>query len=68
MAGNNNKEKRNVGRPKSDNPKMKFDLRLKTSTILDIELICDELDMTPSLFVQTVLENEMEKYKKLFKI
>jgi len=67
MAGNN-KEKRNVGRPKSDNPKMKFDLRLKTSTILDIELICDELDMTPSLFVQTVLENEMEKYKKLFKI
>jgi len=67
MVGNN-KEKRNVGRPKSNNPKIKFDLRLKTSTIVDIELICDELDMTPSLFVQTVLENEMEKYKKLFKI
>jgi len=62
------KEKRNVGRPKSNNPKIKFDLRLKTSTIVDIELICEELEMTPSLFVQTVLENELEKYKKLFKI
>ena len=44
MAGNNNKEKRNVGRPKSDNPKMKFDLRLKTSTILDIELIIKDAE------------------------
>ncbi|WP_294964529.1 hypothetical protein [Sulfurimonas sp.] len=61
-------EKKGVGRPKSDNPKMKFDLRLKTSTIVDIELICEELNMTPSLFVQTILENETEKYKKLFKI
>jgi len=61
------REKR-VGRPRSDNPKIKFDLRLKTSTIVDIELVCEELKMTPSLFVQTILENEMEKYKKLFKI
>jgi hypothetical protein len=61
-------EKKGVGRPRSDNPKMKFDLRLKTSTIVDIELICEELNMTNSLFVQIILENEMKKYKNLFKI
>ena len=67
MAGNN-EEKKGVGRPKSDNPKMRFDLRLKTSTIIDIEVIAEKLGMTNSLFVQTILENEMEKYKNLLKL
>ena len=67
MAGNT-KEKRNVGRPKSDNPKMRFDLRLKTSTIVDIETVAEKLKISNSLFVQTILENEMEKYKNFLKI
>jgi len=62
------KLKKEVGRPKSDNPKMKFDLRLKTSTILDIELICEELDINRSLFLQTIIENEMNKYKEILKV
>lgn len=68
MGGNNN-EKKNVGRPKSEDPKMKLDsIRLKTSTIIDIEVIAEQLDISKSLFVQTILENEMEKYKNLLKL
>ena len=68
MLGNNTEEKKGVGRPKTDDPKMKLDsIRLKTSTILDIDLVAEELDMTKSLLVQTILENEMEKYKNLLK-
>lgn len=64
----NNEEKKGVGRPKSDNPKMRFDLRLKTSTIVDIVVIAEKFGMTNSLFIQMILENEMEKYKNLLKI
>jgi len=60
--------KKEVGRPRSSNPKMKFDLRLKTSTIIDIELVAEELDISKSLFIQTILENEIEKYKNLLKL
>lgn len=57
------------GRPKSDDPKVKFDnVRLKTSTIIDIELIAESLEVSPSALVQTILENEINKYKKLLKI
>lgn len=57
------------GRPKTDDPKVKFDnVRLKTSTIIDVEVISAELGVTPSVFVQTLLENEMEKYKKLLNL
>ena len=57
------------GRPKSDDPKVKFDnVRLKTSTIIDIEIIADNLEVTPSALIQTILENEINKYKKLLKI
>jgi len=62
------KEKKSVGRPKSENPKMKLDIRLKTSTIIDIEVIAEELGIPKSSFVQTILENEMEKYKNLLKL
>lgn len=57
------------GRPKSDDPKVKFDnVRLKTSTIIDIEVIAESLEVSPSALVQTILENEINKYKKLLKI
>ena len=57
------------GRPKTDDPKVKFDnVRLKTSTIIDIEIIADNLEVTPSALIQTILENEINKYKKLLKI
>ena len=65
----NNEEKKSVGRPKSDDPKMKLDsIRLKTSTIIDIEVISEKLGIKKSLFMQTILENEMEKYKNLLKL
>ena len=57
------------GRPKSDDPKVKFDnVRLKTSTIIDIEVIAESLEVSPSALVQTILENEINKYKTLLKI
>ena len=57
------------GRPKTDDPKVKFDnVRLKTSTIIDIEVIAEKLEATPSSLIQTILENEINKYKKLLKI
>ena len=62
-------KKREVGRPRSDDPKMKLDsIRLKTSTVIDIEVISEKLNMSKSLLVRTVLENEMKKYKELFEI
>ena len=65
----NNEEKKSVGRPRSDDPKMKLDsIRLKTSTIIDIEVISEKLKIKKSLLMQTILENEMEKYKNLFKL
>lgn len=65
----NKQEKKSVGRPKTNDPKIKLDsIRLKTSTIIDIEVIADELGMSKSLLVQTILENEMEKYKNLLKL
>lgn len=57
------------GRPKTNDPKVKFDnVRLKTSTVIDIEIIANKLDVTPSVFVQTLLENEMAKYKKFLNL
>ena len=57
------------GRPKTDDPKVKFDnVRLKTSTIIDIEVIAENLGVTPSALIQTILENEINKYKTLLKI
>lgn len=65
----NNKEEREPGRPRTNDPKMKFDkVRLKTSTILDIELVAEELGVSVSELVQTILDNEMPKYKSLLKI
>ena len=64
MVGRNS-----AGRPKSEDPKMKLDsIRLKTSTIIDIEVLAENLDITKSLLIQTILENEMMKYKNLLKL
>lgn len=63
MGGNNR------GRPKSADPKVKFDnVRLKTSTMFDIKMIADELGINENVLVQTILENEMPKYKKLLNL
>ena len=57
------------GRPKVDDPKIKLDnVRLKTSTIIDIEVLSDRVNVSPSLLVQTLLDNEMPKFKKLLEI
>ena len=66
MDGN---DKKRVGRPKSEDPKIKLDsIRLKTSTIIDLDRIADKLLMSKSLLVQTILENEMTKYKEMLKV
>ncbi len=64
-----NNEKRAAGRPRIDDPKIKMDnVRLKTSTILDIELIAEELNTTPSKLIRTILETEVKKIKEQLKI
>lgn len=63
MAGNKR------GRPRVDDPKVKFDnVRLKTTTLIDLESISFELDVSISSLVQTILENETRKYKTLLGI
>ena len=57
-----------VGRPKSKDPKMRFDVRLKTSTIIDIEVISEKLGMSKSQFFQETLEAEIKKQKELLGI
>ncbi len=55
----------NVGRPKTDDPKIKLDnVRLKTSTLLDIELIAEQLNINKSKLIRTIIETEVEKLKK----
>ncbi len=64
-----NNEKRAAGRPRIDDPKIKMDnVRLKTSTILDIELIAEELNTTPSKLIRTILETEVKKFKEQLEI
>lgn len=65
MDGN----KKNVGRPKTTDPKIKLDnVRFKTSTILDIQAVAEKLKVSPSSLVQTLLETEMQKYKKILNL
>ena len=64
-----NDNQNNRGRPKSADPKIKFDkVRLKTSTMLDIDIICERLGISVSELVQTILENETPKYKKFLNL
>ncbi|PLY08339.1 MAG: hypothetical protein C0625_01770 [Arcobacter sp.] len=52
------------GRPKSDDPKIKLDnVRLKTSTLIDIELIADKLDITQSELIRSIIEKEVKILK-----
>jgi len=62
------KSERPVGRPKLDNPKMRHDLRLKMSTIIDIEIIAEELGITKSEYLQQIIESEIKKQKILLGI
>ena len=58
--------KKSVGRPKTTDPKIKLDnVRLKTTTILDIQAVSEKLKVSPSSLVQAILEAEMQKYKKI---
>ena len=43
-------------------------VRLKTSTILDIELIAEQLNTTPSKLIRTILETEVKKFKEQLNI
>ena len=64
----NNKDSRR-GRPRADDPKIKLtNVRLKTSTINDIEVIAEQLDTTPSKLIRTILESEIKKFKEQLKI
>ena len=61
--------KKSVGRPKTTDPKIKLDnVRLKTSTILDIQAVSEKLKVSPSSLVQAILEAEMQKYKKILNL
>lgn len=68
MAGNNGSGN-GRGRPKSTNPKIKLDnVRLKTTTMMDFKMIAEEIGVNESVFLQTILENELPKYKKLMNL
>ena len=55
------------GRPRTNNPKIKYDkIRLRLNTILDIEKICEKLNISQSYFVSTIIEQEIKKYKNFF--
>ena len=61
--------KKDIGRPKANDPKLKFDsVRLRSSTLLDIELVAHGFDVSKSALVQLILENEMPKYKNLLNL
>lgn len=65
MGGND----RRRGRPPVADPKIKFDsVRLKTTTMQDFKYIAEELGINESVLLQTILENELPKYKKLLNI
>jgi len=61
-------DKKPVGRPRLENPKMRHDLRLKMSTIIDIEIIAEELGITKSEYLQQIIESEIKKQKILLGI
>lgn len=69
MAIDKIEEKKGRGRPRNTDPKIKLDsFRLKTSTLLDIEFIAEELGVSQNSLVQTILEAETQKYKKLLNL
>ncbi len=56
--------KRKRGRPKSTDPKVKpKNIYLKRSTILDIEIVAEELGISKSELFRDIIEKELEKYK-----
>lgn len=58
-------EKKGRGRPRSTDPKIKLDnFRLKTSTLLDIDLIAEEMNISKSKLLQMITEEGIKKYKE----
>ena len=61
MAGQNR-----VGRPRTDDPKMTTpNYTLKQSTIIDIDVLADELNTSRSNLLQTIIENGINTIKML---
>jgi len=61
MAGQNR-----VGRPRVDDPKMTTpNYTLKQSTIIDIDVLADELNTSRSNLLQTIIENGINTIKML---
>lgn len=57
--------KRKKGRPKTTDPKIKpKNIYLKRSTILDIEIVAEELGISKSELFRDIIEKEIEKYKE----
>ncbi len=61
MAGNNR-----VGRPRVDDPKMTTpNYTLKQSTIIEIDLLSEELNISRSSLLQTIIENGLNTVKTI---
>jgi len=45
-----------------------LDVKIKKDTNIEIEHICNMLGISKSLFIQTILENEMKTYAKILKM
>jgi predicted DNA-binding protein len=58
-----------MGRPRADDPKIKADfVRLKTSTLIDLDIVAEKLNTTKSKLVQVAIEKEIEKMKEILQI
>lgn len=58
------KAKKGRGRPRSDDPKIKLDnVRLKTSLILEIEVLSEELNMNKSQLIEKLLNERLNNYR-----
>lgn len=63
MAGENR-----VGRPRSEDPKMRTPAyTLKQSTIIEIDLLSDDLDISRSELLQQIIENGINIIKNVIK-
>ena len=57
------REKKGVGRPRSEDPYVKFDLRLRLSIHSEIDQICEKQRKKPYEFVRDAIEKEIKSFK-----
>ena len=66
MHGTGSRVKRERGRPRVEDPKMKLDnVRLNMSTLTELELVIESLSVSKSEFVSALIEKELGEYKDL---